>query len=353
MSTMSDWVEVDGSAGEGGGQVVRGALALSLGTGRACRIDGIRARRDKPGLRPQHVAAVRLAAAVGGASVQGDDVGSRSLVFVPQNVRPGRYTCDVGTAGSTALVLQAVLPALAGAGGPSELVLRGGTHTRRAPSVDFVARTLAPRFGTLGTTVHVDLIRPGFEPVGDGEIHVEVRPRGRLGRYEALGAGRSRVAAANALVAGLDESIGHREVQLIGEVLSLPQNQLHVVTRSDGPGNAVSIDVETEAGVEVFTALGRIGLRAERVARNAIRDARTFLRAGVPVGPHLADQLLVPMALGAGGAFDTVRPTSHATTQARLVGLFLPEVSVRFSDLGGGRWRCEVTHSDTPHAARP
>lgn len=349
---MTRIIEIDGSAGEGGGQVVRGALALSLGTGSAFRIENIRARRDKPGLRPQHVTAIRLAAEIGNASVEGDAVGSRALVFRPDTARPGSYECEVDTAGSTALVLQAVLPAIAGLDGESRLVLRGGTHTRNAPSLDFVMRTLAPRFEAMGTAVDVDPIRPGFEPAGGGEVHVTVKPKGRLGRYEALRAGRSRVASARALVAGLQESIGDREVRLIGEVLSVPADRLLVEARGGGPGNAVSIDVETSAGIEVFTALGRIGLPAERVARNAIREARTFSRAGVPIGGHLADQLLVPMALGAGGVFDTVLPTSHATTQARLIEAFLPDVSVRFDEQGSGRWRCEVTRRGAPQEAR-
>jgi len=340
---VTDWIEIDGAAGEGGGQVVRGALALSLGTGRAFRIDGVRARRDKPGLRPQHVSAVRLAAAVGGAEVEGCEVGSRMLSFSPGSVRPGSFECEVGTAGSTALVLQAVLPAIAGMATASELVLRGGTHTRRAPSLDFVTRTLLPRFHAMGASVEIDLVRPGFEPAGGGEVRVRIRPSGKLRRYEALSSGRSRIVSVRALVAGLQESIGTREVNLVGEMLSLPAERRRVELTEGGPGNAVSIDVETSAGVEVFTALGRIGLPAERVARNAIRDARTFARAGVPVGQHLADQLLVPMALGAGGAFDTVLPTPHATTQARLVEAFLPAARARFRELESGRWRCEVT----------
>lgn len=341
---MTGPIEIDGSSGEGGGQVVRGALALSLGTGRAFRIVSIRARRDRPGLRPQHVAAVQLAAAMSGAEVEGLEVGSRAMTFRPGVLRPGSYESRVETAGSTALVLQAVLPALAGLDQPSRLQLQGGTHTRRAPSFDFVARTLAPRYASMGAQVEVALLRPGFEPAGGGEVVVRVTPSGGLRRYEAMDDGRARVAAVEAMVADLPEAIAAREVDLTLKTLSVPRDRGRVVRCEGGPGNAVSIDVETSAGVEVFTALGRIGLPAERVARNAIRDARTFARAGVPVGPHLADQLLVPMALGAGGAFDTVLPTPHATTQARLIESFLPEASVTFVETGRGRWRCTVTN---------
>lgn len=340
---MTNLIEIDGSAGEGGGQVVRGAVALSLGTGRAFRVDAIRARRERPGLRPQHVAAVRLAAAMSDAEVEGLEVGSRTMTFRPGALRAGEHEISVATAGSTALVLQAVLPALARLDRPSKLQLRGGTHTRRAPTADFVARTLAPRYAAMGAQVEVELVRPGFEPSGGGEVVVRVTPSGGLGRYEALALGRSRVAAVHAMVADLPESIATREIDLILKTLSLPRDRGHVVRSEGGPGNAVSIDVETSAGVEVFTALGRIGLPAERVARNAIRDARTFVRAGVPIGPHLADQLLVPMALGVGGAFDTVLPTSHATTQARLIESFLPETSITFVEESRGRWRCTVT----------
>ena len=341
---MTGLIEIDGSSGEGGGQVVRGALALSLGTGRAFRVDAIRARRDRPGLRPQHVAAARLAAAMSGAEVEGLEVGSRTMTFRPGMLRPGAHESCVATAGSTALVLQAVLPALAGLDRPSRIRLRGGTHTRRAPSFDFVARTLAPRYAAMGALVEVELVRPGFEPTGGGEVVVRVTPSGGLRRYEALADGRARIAAVRSMVADLPESIATREIDLILETLSLPRDRGRVVRCEGGPGNAVSIDVETSAGVEVFTALGRIGLPAERVARNAIRDARTFARAGVPIGPHLADQLLVPMALGGGGSFDTVLPTSHTTTQARLVESFLPGASVTLVESARGRWRCTVTN---------
>ena len=175
---------IDGSRGEGGGQILRTSLGLSLVTGRAFRIVRIRAGRAKPGLRHQHRTAVQAAARVGNAEVEGAEVGSMELTFVPGAVAAGEYEFSVGTAGSAALVLQAVLPALLTASQPSRLKLEGGTHNPFAPPFDFLAKTFLPIVNRMGPRVTAELERPGFYPAGGGEMRLTIEPCARLRRIQ-------------------------------------------------------------------------------------------------------------------------------------------------------------------------
>ncbi len=186
-------ITIDGSQGEGGGQVLRTSLGLSLVTGKAFRIEKIRAGREKPGLLRQHLTAVRAAAQVGGAKVSGDEIGSRTLAFEPEQVRGGEYEFAVGTAGSATLVLQTVLPALIVAGGPSRLTLKGGTHNPWSPPFDFLQKAFLPLLERMGAKVTAELIRPGFYPAGGGEFTVEIQPvpGGRLQPLDLLERGET------------------------------------------------------------------------------------------------------------------------------------------------------------------
>ena len=208
---MSDWITIDGSEGEGGGQILRTALALSLVTGRPFRIDGIRAGRRKPGLMRQHLTAVQGAAQVSGARVSGGDLGSRTLSFEPSQVRGGEYRLAVGTAGSATLVLQTVLPALLLAREPSRLTLEGGTHNPYAPPFDFLARTFLPILRRMGASIDVRLEMHGFYPAGGGRFAVAIEPCAALGRLSLLERGATRVTA-RAIVASLPETIAKREL---------------------------------------------------------------------------------------------------------------------------------------------
>ena len=165
-------IEIDGSQGEGGGQILRTALALALVTGKPFRITNIRAGRKKPGLLRQHLTAIQAAMAVGGAAAEGATIGSRDLVFHPGAITPGTYRFAVGTAGSTTLVLQTILPALLCAGGESMLTLEGGTHNPFAPPFDFLQTTFLPQVNRLGPKVEAVLERPGFYPAGGGRFRV-------------------------------------------------------------------------------------------------------------------------------------------------------------------------------------
>lgn len=316
---------IDGSQGEGGGQILRTALALSLITQQPFRITRIRARRAKPGLMRQHLTAVRAATDIGAAEVTGAALGSMELTFVPRQVRWGEYMFDVGTAGSTTLVLQTVLPALLTAPGPSVLTLKGGTHNPQAPPFDFLARVFVPIINRAGPSVTARLLRPGFFPAGGGECTVSVSPADRLTPIELCERGRVQQVRVNAKIARLPRHIAERELEAVRKRLSAHVLDLRVepVADSRGPGNVVTIDIESEHITEVFTGFGERGVPAETVGARVAAAARRYLDAGVPVGEHLADQLVLPLALAGKGSFRTQRLTPHAETNLHVVGGFL------------------------------
>jgi len=317
-------IEIDGSQGEGGGQVVRTALAASLVTGQPIRITKIRAGREKGGLRRQHLAAVRAAGEIGRADVDGVKLGSRELVFQPRGIFPGDFRFEVAGAGSTSLVLQTVLPALLIADGPSKIILEGGTHNPFAPPFEFLAKAYLPLLERMGPKVVAKLDRPGFYPVGEGRIRVTVQPAKdrRLVLLSLLERGEVKKRRARATAAELPTHIVERELKVVKLSLGFKAAELRVgdASGSRGPGNIVQIEIESEHLTEVITAFGAKGIRAERVAGAAAEEAKRYLESGAPVGLHLADQLLLPLALAGGGAFRTVHPVSgHTTTQALLL----------------------------------
>lgn len=321
---MSEWITIDGAAGEGGGQVLRTALTLSLVTAKPFRIENIRAGRAKPGLLRQHLTAVQGAAAIGGARTSGAEAGSRLLTFEPSGIRGGDYRVAVGTAGSAMLVLQTLLPALLTAREPSQVTIEGGTHNPLAPPFDFVAHAFLPLLRQMGASVEARLEAHGFYPAGGGRIVVTIEPRQGLKPLSLLKRGPMHVRA-RALVAALPPKIATRELAIIRERLVLPREDCVVeqVSTSIGPGNVVFIVMEGDPVTEVVTGFGMKNVTAEQVAAEACDEAERYLRANVPVGAHLADQLLVPMALAGGGVFRTVTATPHTLTNASVIRQFL------------------------------
>jgi len=295
---------IDGSRGEGGGQILRTSLAISMITGTPVRLTGIRARRSRPGLMRQHLTAVLAAAQVCAARVEGAGIGSREIAFTPAQVVPGEHHFAVGTAGSTTLILQTVLPALLLAAGPSRLTLEGGTHNPLAPPFEFLDRAFLPLLRRMGARVEATLERAGFYPAGSGRLAVAVEP---------------------------SPSLQPLELNERGEIRRVD---------SPGPGNAVLLELESDALTEVFTAVGQVGIPAEAVAERAVREMRAYLAAGVPVGEHLADQLLLPLALAGGGSFATFPLSLHATTQIDLLRELL-NVEITVEPQEEGR-RCRV-----------
>ncbi len=328
-------LSIDGSHGEGGGQVLRTSLTLSLVTGKPFRIEKIRAGRKNPGLLRQHLTAVNAAQEISRAEVAGASLGSRELTFAPDKPLAGTYSFAVGTAGSATLVLQTVLPALILATGESAIALEGGTHNPFAPPFDFLAKTFLPLINRMGARVRAELERPGFYPAGGGRFTVRIEPATRLNRIDLVDRGKIVSRRARAIVANLPIKIAERELQVIRRKLSFNSEWLDVeeIRDSRGPGNVVMIEVESQQVCEVFTAFGERGVPAEKVANRAAQEARVYMAAEVAAGQHLADQLMIPMAMSGGGSFTTLPLSRHATTNIEIIKKFLDvEISVEQLD---------------------
>ncbi len=335
-------ISIDGSRGEGGGQVLRTALAVSLATGRPFRIERIRAGRSKPGLLRQHLTAVQAAATISSGVVEGAALRSTELTFTPGEICPGSYRFSIGTAGSTGLVLQTVLLPLLLAPGASRLVLEGGTHNSNSPPFDFLAKTLLPLLRKMGASVTASLKRHGFYPAGGGRICVAIEPS-RLSPLDLSVRGAVHTMRARALVSNLAPRIGQRELNRVAAKLDLASDAMEVCTvDAHGPGNVLMIEVESDSLTEVFSGFGEVQVRAEAVAGKVCSAVRTYLSADAPVGPHLADQLLLPMALGAGGSLRTLGLTPHTETNIDLIRELLP-VDIRVQRCGRHDVRIDVS----------
>lgn len=314
---------IDGAEGEGGGQIVRSSLSLAIHTQQAFRIARIRANRRPPGLRRQHLAAVRAAAEICDAQIEGDEVGSHELIFRPGKLKPAHHTFSIGTAGSTTLVLQTVLTPLLFADQPSTVRISGGTHNRASPPFHFLERAFLPLLARMGARVELELLAYGFYPRGGGEIRARIAPSA-LRPIHLHERGALRRAHADAYVAALPMHIAERELAVVGRMLewSPEQLSLHALPNDVGPGNVVMLTLDHANVTEVFTGFGERGERAEAVARAAALEARAYLNASAPVGPYLADQLLLPLALAGGGSFVTTQVTAHLRSNALVVETF-------------------------------
>lgn len=326
------WVELDGSRGEGGGQILRTALAMSAVTGLGLRMENIRAGRAKPGLKRQHLAAVRAVAEVCGAKVEGAELGSGTLSFAPGTPRGGMRWFDVGSAGSAILVAQAVLPALLAAGEASDVTITGGTHVPFAPTWEFFAESFLPQLRAMGARVEAELVSAGFAPAGGGCIRLQTEPfRPGDWRGLALGeAGALRRAGVSAVVSGIPRDIAETEADILAE--KFPKLRLERDVReaeSPGPGNAVWLTLEQERVTALFCEIGAFDLSRKVVAHRVMNAARKYLKTGAPVGPHLADQLVAPMAaFGGEGWFAKGKDTPHEVTNWDTVRAFGAEVEV-------------------------
>lgn len=335
-------LELDGSAG--GGQLLRSALTLSLCSGESFQMTGIRAGRPKPGLMRQHLTAIEAAVTISGSTVIGAHPGSQQIAFHPGAVRGGDHRFSIGTAGSTTLVLQTILPALLRADGASTLLIEGGTHNPLAPPAEFLTQSWAPILGRMGARIDIRLLRHGFFPAGGGALQVSVAPSA-LQPLTLDARGAIRAISALAISSSVPPSVGERELAIVAAQLGVPPDAcVHQwVERPVGPGNAVLIRVESEALSAVFASFGARNLRAEQVAADVCRQARQYLDAGVPVDEHLADQLLLPMALAGGGSFVTSRPSAHFLSNAALIEKFLP-VEIRVVTADQKTWQVEVAN---------
>jgi RNA 3'-terminal phosphate cyclase (ATP) len=329
---MSNLLEIDGAQGEGGGQILRSSLSLSLLTGRAFRMIRIRAGRARPGLQPQHLMCVSAAARVGSAQVTGDRRGSQELTFHPGPVSNGRYVFEIGTAGATALVAQTVLLPLALKGqGTSHVTIRGGTHVKAAPSFHFLEGTFRAHMERLGVRFAAKMDRPGFYPAGGGSIDLKIPSVEQVEHFPALAGAPVRVirgfAAVSKLPAEIAERLRHRATQRLaaaGLACELSHEEW-----DGGMGTVLNL-VYPDAVPTIFTGLGERGRRAEQVADDAVAELLAHHGAGPGhADPHSADQLVLPLALARGASAVPVSAvTQHLITNVDVVSRFL-ERSVR------------------------
>ncbi|MCG7532755.1 RNA 3'-terminal phosphate cyclase [Psychrobium sp. MM17-31] len=322
-------ITIDGAMGEGGGQVLRTSLTLAMLTGQPLKLINIRAKRNKPGLLRQHLTAVLAAQQITNGQVTGAQLGSQSVEFVPGKITAGDYHFAIGSAGSTVLVCQTILLALAFADKPSTVTFEGGTHNGKSPSLSFLQQSFLPLLEQMGVKTQVRVERYGFYPAGGGKWSITIEPTRVLKPLELTSAGaefsaQQRRCSLTALMCKLAHKIGVREIAAAKETLAWQDvhgELLHV--DSPAPGNSFQVAIAAEHNSIMFEEVGRVGVSAERVANGAAKRARDFIASYAAVEEHLADQLLLPLALAQSGCFTTTKPSLHTTTNIDVIKQFL------------------------------
>jgi RNA 3'-terminal phosphate cyclase (ATP) len=327
-------IELDGSYGEGGGQILRTALTLSMLTQTPMRIHNIRAKRKKSGLLRQHLTCVQAAQAISHATVCGAALGANQLEFIPQEITGGDYRFDIGSAGSCTLVLQTILLPLAQAKIPSNVQLCGGTHNPLAPSASFLQQAYLPLLAKMGVQVDLNIHRYGFAPAGGGVLKVEIMPMQAWQSLDLPSRGQRGDFYAESLIAAVPAEVARRELAVVEEKMRWSASQTHIVglRSNEGPGNVLQIVLQHQEVSELFTCFGQKGKPAEAVALETCKEALHYLAHPVAVGEYLADQLLLPMALAGAGRFTTHIVSEHTRTNAAVIEKFLP-VEINFEKL--------------------
>ena len=327
-------VTIDGSQGEGGGQIVRTSLSLSALLGVELALFNIRAGRSKPGLQAQHLTAVRAAAAISRADVEGGALGATAIRFAPRGLYPDHYLFDVaeirGSAGSVSLVFQTVLLPLAFAGAPSTLTLRGGTHVPWSPPCDFVSQVFLPALRPMGLDARLDLRQAGFHPPGGGLLEGAIQPLSCLEPLDRTQRGSLERLNASVRTANLPDHVAERMAARITGRLPARELRLDCAgVPAPSPGAWCLLVAEYKAALAGFDSLGERGKPAEKVADEALDAYEAFERSGAAVDRHLADQLLLPLALAAGRSrFTTDAVTEHLLTNAAVIRQFLPACAI-------------------------
>ncbi|MFU8825970.1 MAG: RNA 3'-terminal phosphate cyclase [Brevefilum sp.] len=322
-------IEINGAQGEGGGQILRTSLTLSALTGKPLHIHHIRARRSQPGLRPQHLAAVKAIAKLTGAEVSGDALNSPELTLAPAKLRTGRFRFDIPTAGSLTLLLQTVFLPLNLAPGTSEITLTGGTHVPWSPIFHYLDDQWLPTLSDCGFRADLTLIKAGFYPHGGGEMQVRILPPKDLRPFVGIGRGPLAQIHGVSGVANLSDEIAQRQKhQALRRLTPLCRETKIKTTRLPSPGKGTFLQLTAHfgnGGRACFSALGARGKPAEQVADEAVDQLLSFLETDGFVDQYLADQLLLPLlAINADSAFSTSRITPHLMTNAEVINHFLP-----------------------------
>lgn len=331
-------IEIDGSLGEGGGQILRSALTLSMMTMQNMRIVNIRSGRKKPGLRHQHLAAVLASAEICGAKVEGGEIGSQKISFYPDKIRAGKYKFEIGTAGSTSLVLQTVLLPLNRADESSVITIRGGTHVPWSPCYHYLDLNYLPFLWKIGLDINLRLEQAGFNPRGDGQIRARIEPSDVIMPLQLLERGRLLEIRGISAVAMLARNIATRQRrQVIGQLgRRFPLNDIRIADiPAESPGSLILLLAEFEHSQVCYFALGEKGKSADKVADEAVAEFEAFVATNGVIDQYLADQLLLPLSFANGPSeFVTSQVTQHLVTNAEIIKSFLPiEISV-FGEIG-------------------
>lgn len=346
------YLVIDGAQGEGGGQVLRTALTLSILTKRPIEVINIRANRKKPGLLRQHLTSVLAAQAICGATTEGVQLGAQRIGFTPGDIKPGDYHFAVGTAGSTVLVCQTILPVLALANKASTVTFEGGTHNGMSPSLCCFEQSYLPLLQKMGIQCQVERSALGFYPAGGGKWKITITPPAQLSQLTLAEAASQRAVnpqncELQALVSQLPRSIGEREISTAREILNW-HNVAGEVTEVDsrGPGNSFQLRITSETHTSVFEVVGEMGVSAERVAKRCAGRVKKFIRAQAAIEEQLAYQLLIPMVLAGGGSFTTPKPTLHTTTNIHVIKQFVDvDISVKQHLDNDACWTVALTHN--------
>ena len=330
--TKNKTIQIDGSIGEGGGQILRTALSLSMITGIPFELVNIRAGRKKSGLMRQHLVCVQASQRISNAVVKGAELHSQKLYFQPQQVQAGKYDFQIGSAGSTILVFQTLLPVLMMQDQSSEISIHGGTHNPMAPTADFIEHCFLPTLQKLGIQVDFECERAGFFPIGAGQINVTIHPWTEKSKLSILQRGKLIETSAYASTLNIPVTIADRELEVLN-------NQFDLSTRKSlnfkgiSQGNTAFVVVNFEHHQQVFSTLGEMKKSAEKVAQDLAKDVKTYLKTDTVADEYLTDQLLLPLALGQGGEFTAQVLSEHTKTQAEMIQKFLDcEISFKEVD---------------------
>ncbi len=320
-------IELDGSHGEGGGQILRSSLALSILTGKPFKLNNIRANRKKPGLAPQHLASVRAAAVVCNGTYKGGSVGSSVLTFEPGEVKAGKYIFSIGTAGATGLVLHTVYLPLALRGDKaSEVTITGGTHVSHSPSYHYNAVTWSAYLRRFGIEIDLEMARAGFYPRGGGEIHATIHPCSRVCAISLLTCPELTTAGGFSAVANLPEAIAKRQARRLAERLKRQDIESDIPQEEwdSGLGTVAAVIFRQAPVPTLFAAIGERGKPAEAVADDAADEAISFRNARAPVDPHAGDQILLPLVFSPDASeYRVAEVTNHLTTNVNTIRQFL------------------------------
>lgn len=317
--------QIDGSQGEGGGQILRTAITLAVLTQQNIELVNIRSGRKKPGLLRQHLTAVLAAQQICHGTTEGAELGSTRLRFSPGKVTAGNYHFAIGSAGSTVLVCQTILPILALADGPSTITFEGGTHNGMSPSLSFLQQAYLPILEAMGVECQVDITRLGFYPAGGGKWQLTIAPATKLQPFDLTANGGAFAkqpdnCKVTALISNLPVNIAEREVITVKKRLNWFDAKQHIEQLDGpGPGNSVILTIATDDYHNVFEVVGEHRVTAERVAKKACGQLNKFVYSEAAVEAHLADQLLLWMVLAGKGRFTTTKPSPHTLTNIAVI----------------------------------